>query len=210
MITTPIRLMIVDDHQLFTDGLISIFKEEESVEVVGTASNGKALLTWLQTHEADVVLLDISMPELDGVATSEQLLKLYPDLKILIVSMHNSPNYLEKLNTLGVHGYTLKEAGKQEMLKAIHKVVANEIYYHPQVMQNLLKSKRRGNELVRFTDREIEVIRLVAQFKNNREISDQLCISYHTVLTHRRNIRTKTKTSGNAELIEYARTHKLI
>ncbi len=202
-----IRIIIVDDHQLIVDGMKALLAGEDDLQVVGEASNGKEALKLLELVETDLVLLDIDMPVMNGIDTAKQLRKLYPDLSIIILSMHAEQGLVKNLVEIGADGYLLKNSSRDEVMEAISKVTKGEKYFSTEVTMSLLNNSagsRNQTESIRLTERESEILTLIAEGFTNKEIGDQLFISHRTVDTHRTNLMKKLEVNNLAGLISYA------
>ena len=214
-----IRILLADDHQLFIDGLKAVLKTEPSLEVVAQALNGEQVLKELEAQHVDIVLLDINMPNTKVLELTQEIQKKYSAVKIIILTMHHGTRYYVKLLQLGIKGYLNKSAEKQEVIEAIHKVVAGEIYISGEITDHMKFSKKEtyssfDNSLSHpsdlLTKREIEVLRLVVQEYTNNEIAEKLFISTGTVDTHRKNIILKLGVKNTVGLIKYAFKNGLI
>ena len=196
---------IADDHKIFAEGLESILSEQNDITVINIARNGKQLLGMLQDEPADVVLLDISMPELNGEETAKEIILLYPNTKILMLTMHNTIDYIAPLIKIGVQGYILKNAGKKELLIAIEALVDGKSYYSSEIANTLAKELRQyDDEKVKLSRREIEVLQLVFEGLSTPEIGERIFLSPRTIETHRSNLLTKTNSKNTAQLINFA------
>lgn len=196
---------IADDHKIFAEGLESILNEQDDITVINIARNGKQLLGMLQDEAADVVLLDISMPELNGEETAKEIILLYPNTKILMLTMHNTIDYIAPLIKIGVQAYILKNAGKKELLMAIEALVEGKSYYSSEIANTLAKELRQyDDEKVKLSRREIEVLQLVFEGLSTPEIGERIFLSPRTVETHRSNLLTKTNSKNTAQLINFA------
>lgn len=207
-----IRVFITDDHQLVLDGISSILLNHEEIEVIGTALSGVATLEKLKTLEADVLLLDINMPEMDGIAVARALKEAANPVKLLILTMHNNPQFTKQLIELGVLGCLMKNSGKSEVIQAIKTVHSGGRYYGAEVTNTLFDSidkSKKAVEQAELTKRELEVLRLIAQEYNTKEIADKLFISTHTVETHRKNLLSKLGMKNSAGLARYAAKNHL-
>ena len=207
-----IKVFIVDDHQIVIDGISSIFEFNEQVEVVGHALSGQEALDQLSNLEIDVLLLDINMPEMDGIEVAGQLKEQGFEGQILVLTMHNEPHFTKQLIELGVRGCLMKNAGKKEMLHAIQTVYQGKRYYSSEVTNTLFDSidkSQKAVEQAELTKREVEVLKLIAQEYNTKEIADKLFISTHTVETHRKNLLSKLAVKNSAGLARYAAKNHL-
>ena len=208
-----IKVLIADDHQVFRDGIESILEDVEGMEVVAQAEDGKIVLEKLKTITPDVILMDISMGDANGIETTQIVKKDYPQIKVLVLSMHEETDYIVKMLEAGASGYLLKDAGSNEMIKAIQEVYSGGTYYSQQVSaaivsrltnRNKKKEKQRGITLTR---RETEILELITNEYTNPEIAEKLFISIRTVDTHRRNLLEKLNVKNTAGLVKYALRH---
>jgi DNA-binding NarL/FixJ family response regulator len=213
------RLFIVDDHAVLRHGLQLLLEQEPDLLVVGEAANGQQLLDQLPTTPADLVLLDLHMPVLDGLATARRLRTDYPDLRILMLSMVEEPLSIQQALTAGAHGYLLKNATKEEVVAAARLVVAGQLFLSTEIGLNLLHQAVNSPTIATapasrvpsaLSRREREILQLVADGLTTLQIADQLFTSKRTVETHRQNILEKTGCKNTATLMGYAITHNLI
>lgn len=198
-----INVYIADDHKIFAQGIESILTAEPNINVIDIAKNGKQLLAMLQNQAADVVLLDISMPELDGEETAKEILSKHTKTKILMLTMHNTIEYIAPLIQLGIHGYILKNAGKKELLTAIETLIENNTYYSAEIAAVLATQLKKFNDELKLTQREIEVLQLVFEGLSTTEIGEKIFLSPRTVETHRSNLLAKTNSKNTAQLIQF-------
>lgn len=205
-----IHIMIADDHQMFIDGLKSILKNEKEIKIIGEALNGFDLLKQFELKVPDLVLLDINMPVMDGIETTKMIVSKYPAVKVIILTMHSSREFVAGLIEAGASGYILKNTGKKELLEAIQTVWNGKSYYSSKVTEVIMDSFRNplrsieNAELPSLTDREKEVLRLIGEEYSTRQIANKLFISINTVETHRKNIMGKLNTKNMAGLVKYA------
>ncbi|MGI4874557.1 MAG: response regulator [Janthinobacterium lividum] len=208
-----IRVFIVDDHPLIRDGLRTLLAADPLFAVVGEASNGQELLDQLPTAAADVVLLDLNMPVLDGLATTHRLRADYPHLRILLLSMMTHEHTIGEALAAGAHGYVLKNAGKYEVIAALQGVAAGKRFLCSEIGLSvlekllLLESGWPRPEAVpglALTHREREILQLVASGLTNQQIADQLFTSRRTVESHRQHLLEKTGTNNTPSLVKYA------
>lgn len=206
MTNAKIRLLIADDHVILRDGIISLLRPEELFAVTGTAGNGYEVLELIAENEYDVCLLDINMPGLDGIETAKLIKERKPEIKIIMLTTYNDREIISELVQIGVAGYLLKNSDKQELVEAIQKVMKGRYYFSGEVEKIILAglTEKRTAEPVVLTERELQVIKLLASEYTNEKIAAELNISFRTVETHRKNIMQKTKASNLAGLIKYA------
>lgn len=212
------RILLVDDHQLIIDGLKGFFVEHEKYKVVGEANNGAEAIKLSDVLSPDVILMDIEMPEITGIQACEEIKRTKPEIKVIIVSMHQEKELIKKLVERGADGYLLKNSSKEEVLKAIDSVVEGQPYFSQDVTLSLL-NKPNGHspsvlsdssEIEALTEREIEILKLVAEGMTNKEIGDELFISHRTVDTHRTNLMKKLEVNNVAGLIRFAMKNGLV
>jgi DNA-binding NarL/FixJ family response regulator len=213
-----IRVFLVDDHAIMRDGLRSVLTAEPRLQVVGEAANGQELLAQLPAVPTDVVLMDLNMPVLDGLATTQELQKHYPRLRILILSMMTHEHTIGELLAAGAHGYVLKNADKNEIIMAIISVAAGKRFLCSDmgltVLEKLLAIEGKApvtssQDAIRLTHREREILQLVSTGLTNQEIADKLFTSKRTVETHRQSLLEKTGVKNTPALIKYAMEHGL-
>lgn len=203
-----IRVILADDHQIVLDGLSFVLRDVPDIEVVGMVNDGEKVLEILRLNRdgVDVAVLDISMPVLNGIETTHKIHRMYPQVKVLILTMYGSEGFISQMAQLGVAGYMLKESGGEELQKAIRAVSRGEKYYDKAVVNTLLESisQNQGKAIPKLTKREIDVLRLIGQGLSTPEISGQLHIAPSTVDTHRRNLIDKLGVNNTKGLIKYA------
>lgn len=208
--TNKLRILIVDDHQIIRDGLKRLINAEADMEVVGEAGDGQ--MAWQQAKELqpDVVLMDVSMPKLNGAKATERLKKDCPETKVLALTAHEDKGYIGQMLQAGASGYVLKIAAAEELIKAIRVVVAGGAYLDPAVADKVVsnyirqKSTKQSARSGALTGREEEVLRLVAQGYINKEIAASLDISVKTVESHKTNFMEKLGLHSRAEIVRYA------
>lgn len=201
------RLVLADDHALFRKGLRKILEGAPDLEVIGEADDGLALLHLLKKMAPDVIILDISMPNLGGIEAIHEIKRMQPEAKILIVTMHKDKEYLYRTISAGADGYFLKKDADAELFSAITKVRKGGMYVSPALSEEPPGDWEQIRERFRkpiLTPREREVLILVAAGKSNKEIGELLFISAHTVERHRANIMEKLSLRNTAELVKYA------
>ena len=210
-IITEKKVIIIDDHKLFTDGLSSIL-ESIGLRVMSTFQNGKEAVLYLQNNEIDIVFSDINMPEMDGLQLCKRLKRDKVKAKIIILSMYEDPNIIKEAFDCGASAYLSKNTEKEEIIKAIEKSLNNKQY----VNKHLLKKKAREEEeedtftlKYKLTLREREVLQLLLDEENNRQIGKSLDISTRTVETHRKNIMLKLDVKNNIGLIKKVLSYQL-
>ena len=206
-----IKLLLADDHQIILDGFSSIFKEDRAIHVVGTAQNGKEVLDLLDRIAVDVVILDINMPEKNGVETCKLIAQKYPGIAVIALSMYKRVSYIQRMIQYGARGYLLKDDHTEEIRKAVQTVYSGGTYFSSQIEPSLLSFGRiKISEEKEITERELEVLKLISQGHTNHEIADELFISFHTVESHRKNILARLDAKNTADMVRIALEKGLI
>ncbi|MBE1292596.1 MAG: response regulator [Rhodobacteraceae bacterium] len=205
---TNIKVMIVDDHPMVAEGIESILESYDDIKVVGTLTNGREAVDQLPALHPDVVLMDLNMPEIGGLTATEMLLEMDPDLRVLILSMHDSPEYISTALSHGAMGYVLKDVPTEEIKTAIDAVMSGKKYLCTGAKGSLEPSQDGAREPL--TSREQTVLLQLAQGKSNKEVANELSISVRTVETHRKNIKRKLGISSTAGLTRYAMEHGVL
>ncbi len=208
----PCRIIIADDHVLFRQGMKSVLGGRSDIQVIGEAADGLQLLDLLSQSLPDIILLDISMPNLRGIEAIHEIKKAFPHVRILILTMHKDKQYLEQTISAGARGYLLKEDADTELFSAIEKIKRGRIYVSPNLLEELTDDwvlTLRGEpnvslEAERLTVREKEVLKLIAEGKGSKEIAALLFISTRTVERHRANIMQKLGAKKTADLVKHA------
>jgi DNA-binding NarL/FixJ family response regulator len=196
------QLFIVDDHYLVIEGIRSLLQQEDDIEWMGHATNGESCLAFLQNHEPDVILMDISMPGMSGIELCKEVKSKYPGIRILGLSTFNQRSFVEKMIESGASGYVLKNASTEELLKAIQAAKAFKSYLSFEASQALRSNSEK--EIPVLTRREKEILELIADGMTNLEIAEKLFISATTVDTHRKNLMLKFEAKNVAALINLA------
>ncbi|AIU67109.1 MULTISPECIES: response regulator [Vibrio] len=202
----PIKVVIVDDHQVVLDGFIARLQLEPEIEVIGSASNGLEAIEKVKELTPDVVLMDVSMPLMNGIDATRLIKEELPEIKVLMLTMHDNREYIMKVMQAGAVGYMLKEICARRMVQAIKTVYQGSTYFCESVTQTLFSQEvipaaQKPNPLSR---REEAVLKLVAEGNSSKKIAALLSISYRTVETHRQNIKQKLDLHSTAELAKYA------
>ena len=206
----PLRVVVADDHVLFRQGMKKLLEEMPGVEVIGEAGDGLELLNLLKGLAPDIVLVDISMPNIRGIEATHEIRSLYPQMKVLILTMHRSKEYLYHAISAGAHGYLIKEDSDIELFSAIETIRDGGIYVSQSLagemagdLSRLIQGKAKDiGECL--SNREIEVLKMISEGKTNIEIGELLSISPRTVETHRAHILEKLKLKGTADIVRYA------
>ena len=205
----PVRVLIVDDHPMVAEGIEALLETFDDLDVVGTLSNGRDAVDQVSELAPDVILLDLNMPGVTGLSATEMILEKRPETRILILSMHDSPEYISTALSHGANGYILKDVPTDEIKTAIDEVMAGKQYLCTGAHASLAPRKiADGREPL--TSREQTILLELAQGKSNRQVADALDISIHTVETHRKNIKRKLDISSTAGLTRYALEHGVL
>jgi|SRR6478735_8545726 len=209
---TKIRLLLADDHPLIREGFKSLLDKNSRFEIVGEAENGKELIDLAMTLVPDVILADINMPVMNGLKALEHLAQHLPQVKFIILSMHEEREYILDALKIGAQGYLMKNIERSELEKAIVTVFEGGKYFSPKVANILAESISRPEQIeqIEITPREKEVLELVSKGNSTKQIADQLGISIRTVESHRINMLKKMKVSNSAELVKRASEMKIL
>ena len=212
-----IKLMIVDDHKIFRDGLKLLLGQFPFIGEIEEASNGKEFLDSLETGFPDIVLMDINMPVVGGIEATKEALRRYPELKIIVLTTFHDEDYVEQMMMAGVEGYMLKRSTPEEFEEALLKVNGGGNYFSDEIirtvsrnLQRLRNEAGRMSSLPEFTQREREVLELICQGYNNDQIADRIHISSKTVEKHKSNLFQKTHSGNTVNLIIYAFKNELV
>lgn len=208
---TPIKLAIADDHKIFRNGLKATLEDCPEFNLLIEASNGKELIGQLATHTPDVILMDIKMPEMDGMQTTTHISQQFKGIKILALSMHNEDKYIVDMMKAGASGYLLKNAEPEEIIEAILTVHNKGFYFNERLSVTLIKqlvgpnySENAAQQQVDLNEREIEVLKLVCQEYSNQEIADKIFLSVRTVEGYRARLFEKTCSKNLVGLVIFA------
>jgi DNA-binding NarL/FixJ family response regulator len=210
-----IKILLVDDHRLMRYGLRSLISHTPDMEIVAEAENGRVAVELARELSPDVIIMDIEMPDLNGIEATRHIVTESPEIKVIVLSMHSDRQVIAEMLKAGAKAYLLKDSEPDELVKAIQTVVANKTYLCPEIadvvaksyVEYLLTSECSVSSIL--TPRECEVLQLLAEGKTTKEIADHLCISANTVETHRRHIMDKLDIHTISGLTKYAIRHKL-
>lgn len=213
-----IRVFLADDHKLFRDGIRSLLSASNEFEIVGEASDGLQLVNNISKVDPDIIITDISMPGLNGIEAIKQILAEKKDLKVLILSMYDNEDYVLDSIRAGAKGYLPKDVPAEELCLALKTIAGGKEYFNSSISDIVVKSivqqarvqSGRSVKLQSLTDREMEIVKLIAEGLLSKEIADKLSISIHTVDTHKTNIMQKLKLKSSVDIVKYAIRHDLI
>lgn len=205
------RILIAEDNRLLREGLCLMVNSDESLEVVAEAENGLEASKLVLKHKPELVMIDLSMPKMDGLSAIKEIKRQMPEVKILALTIHDSDRYVLECFEAGVQGYCLKDASQEELLNAIHVVISGKTYISPGIADKVLEGYIEGRKTIKqttawdtVTQREREILKLVGEGYSSKEISDFLCISPKTVERHRANLMNKLELHNVSELTAYA------
>ena len=208
------KILLVDDHQMFIDGLKALLEGQDKFQVFAEATNGGDALKILDDVQVDFMITDLSMPQMSGIDLVRTVKELYPHLKVLVLSMHNNRETVTEVLMSEAEGYILKNTGKPELLSALERIDGGSTYYSHEVMsimfERVRQDKRREEATKGLTERELEVLQLITEEYSSEEIAQKLFISRRTVETHRKHISEKTGVKTIVGLIKFAFQHGLI
>jgi DNA-binding NarL/FixJ family response regulator len=218
MASDKIRVLIVDDHQLMIEGLKSLLEDEESISFVAGATSIKETLDFLTDNQIDVILMDIHMPDSSGIEITKKVRELFPNIKVIALTMHEDISIISRMIKAGASGYVLKRTNMHEVIDALKIVHQNGKYLSSSVQNVIMDNLMNPDELMDSKEenkpilsaRELEVLKLIAREFNNEQIGEKLFISERTVEAHRRNIFIKTKTKSIVGLMKYAIAEGLV
>lgn len=211
-----INIAITEDHDLMRQGMIALLKEEEGINILFDVGNGRLLLDKLKITQPDIILLDIAMPEMDGKEAIEIICKLYPKIKVIIISTHYNDTHIAEMIMKGARGFLPKACDIEKVVDAIYSVYDTGFYFDNKVSKSLvhkLQSTHNINSIISdnsLSEREVAILKLICQEKSNQEISDLVFLSKRTVEWHKNNILAKTKSKNIVGLVKYAIRHKII
>ena len=211
------RILIADDHPLLREALCKVFSNQKDMEIVGQASNGEEAIDLASQLKPDILVMDIMMPKLDGLEASRQIKKIAPNTAILILTAYDDDNYVLGLLEAGATGYLMKSAKGQDLVEAVRAIRAGESVLHPKIIEKLLKqamAKPAGTaeHKIKYllSDREMEMLKLLATGMSNKEIAEKLCLSLRTVKAHMSNIFTKMNVASRSEALVEALRKELL
>lgn len=204
-----VKIILADDHTLFREGLLSILNAELEFNVIAQADNGREVIKLVRKNQVDVIIMDIAMPDLNGIEATRQLMHDFPELKVVALSMHSDSHFVTGMLKAGAKGYLLKDCAGSELIKAVREVLLDRYYISEEISTNVLndyvgKLVGENETAPELSGREIEVLQLIAEGKPTQEIAETLFISVKTVEAHRAKIKSKLKLNSIPELTKYA------
>lgn len=213
-----IKILIADDHAMFADGIASILKNENGLQVVGRCLDGPSTLEFLKDNTVDILLLDVNLPGMSGIDVCKEVTANFKDTRVLAISMFNEESFVTEILNNGAMGYILKNTGREELMKAIETVLSGKSYFSDDVTQTIMKglmkqrtaSKKTEPELPKISRREKEVLQLIIKEHTTQEIADELFISLKTVESHRSNLLAKLNARNTAGLVRIAMEKNLL
>lgn len=208
-----LKIIVADDHLLFMEGLCSLLATQANFEVIAKATNGKAVLHLINTHQPDLLILDLNMPILDGETVAKKILERHQPIRILVLSMYHTPEVHKKLKDIGVHGCLPKDTNTDLLFKVINDIANGKTYFsilpHQKESSNNFTATDIFLKTHKLTYRELEILKLIAQNYTSQEIAQKLFISMFTVDTHRKNMILKLKVNKKGGLLKFAIENKL-
>lgn len=211
-----IKVLLADDHKIVRDGIKLMLEPQAGIDVVDEAENGAEVLKKVEEKVVDIVIMDINMPEMDGIQATRLLKEKYPELKVLALTMSNDDLHIRQMIQAGASGYVMKSAGRNELKEAILTIMDGKHYFSDEATQSIMldlvkgKGKSSTPDPIHITERELEILELIVKEFTNQEIAEKLYISSRTVDAHRRNLLQKTGARNTAGLVKYAFQHNLI
>lgn len=211
-----INILLVDDHDIVRDGIHMLLEDEVGFNIAAEAENGNEAIEACKEHDIDLIIMDINMPEMNGIEATERIKESFPEIKVLALTMMDEDQHIRKMIEAGASGYILKSSDKLELVDAITTILDGQHYFSDDatqsVMMDLVKgtTQKKQSDPENLTDREKEVLELIVEQYTNQEIADELYISPRTVDAHRRNLLQKTGAKNTAGLVTYAIKHDLV
>lgn len=204
------KIFLTDDHAVLIGGLAKIIETEHDLEVVGTAMDAQATMDALTNTKVDLLITDYNLPDEDGLSLVRKVRRKYPDIKILVLSMHDEAHLVKEILKEGINGYVMKKDSHKDLIDAIYAVKSGKTYLSSEVNAMLIRGLNGEEEQKLLTDREREILKLISKEFTNKQIAEELFISERTVETHRKNIFRKTGTNNLVGLIKFAYANNLI
>jgi len=206
-----LKIILADDHKIFRESLKKLLAAERIADVIAEAGDGKQLLELLKIHDPDLVIMDISMPNMDGIETTKKALESKPDLKVLTLSSFGDEKYYYKMVEAGVKGFVIKSSGIAELEQAINEVSSGGSWFSNELLQKVIINISKSNiKEAEISDREIEILKYICDGLTNDQIAEKIHLSPDTVKWHRTNLLAKTGSNNTAAMVLYAIKNKLI
>jgi len=211
-----LKVLLVDDHELIRQGIKNYLLDHEPIQVIGEAEDGEEALSFLSENCVDVVLMDISMPIMGGISTTQEISVRYPNVNVIILTMHNEVSIIQEALKAGALGYLLKNTNMEELKDAINQVGNGGTYFSSEISEKIMhqlikgKAERESDYSIKLTNRETEILKLISEEFSNHEIAEKLFISHRTVDTHRRNLVQKLNAKNTAGLVKFALKNNII
>jgi len=206
-----IRVLLVDDHSIILDGLESILSSSLEYNVIGRASNGIEAVNFVKKIQTDIVLMDIEMPEKNGIEATREIKRKFPQIKVLAITMYNDSAFIKEMLDAGAEGYILKNSGRDELLKAMERILKGEKYVSQPILETIFKRSQSEStffsadkQQINLTQRELQLIKMICNGFTNKEIGDKLSISSRTVETHRSNLMRKINVTNVSGIIQFS------
>jgi DNA-binding NarL/FixJ family response regulator len=204
-LTTKTKILLVDDHQLFNDGVKSLWSSEPNIEIVGQVFEAKSVLYEIQKLSPQLLFLDINLPDGNGIEFAKIIVKDLPQIKIILLTMYDDFTLLKEAKKIGVHVYILKNTSQKQLLQAVQEVMEGNTFFDESISKVLEPTNREEiSKKYSLTEREIEIVGFVRDGLDSYQIADNMNLSYHTIKTHRRNIHFKIGTNTTPEMIRFA------
>ncbi|UZD21417.1 response regulator transcription factor [Algoriphagus halophytocola] len=209
-----VKTILVDDHPIVMEGIEMLLHEISEIQLIGKFTNGKSAQEFLSATAVDLIITDISMPELDGLQLTKWVKENHPETKVIILSMHDNDHYVQEIILADAEGYLLKENTSEELVNAVNRVLDDGIYYSDQIVGKLRSNFQLQNKkheiLQSLSERELDVLQLIIQELTTQEIADKLFISRHTVESHKKNLFKKTHQNSLVGLVKFSISNQLI
>lgn len=209
-----IKLIIVDDHKVVRAGIRLLFQTDKEVNIVGETENGEKAIELVKKLHPDVVITDVSMPNMSGIQLTKKLKEEHPNVKVLIISMHNDDDYIIDALEAGAMGYVTKDSNDDEIINAVHSISNDKMYYGSSISdvfaKKILNQNKSASEIEKLTERELEVLELIVLGMSNKEIANKLFVSKRTVDNHRTNCMRKISANNTADIVRIAYQNNLV
>lgn len=205
-----LQILLVEDHEIVRQGVKLLVDSQDDMKVIGEAANGEIAIKKAAELKPDIILMDVSMPELNGLKATKRIKKLFPDIKILTLTRHTDDGYIQQLIQAGANGYVLKQSAPNELINAIRVIAEGKAYLDPTLTEKVMggylsqSTARKNAAKVQMTDRETEVVRMIAWGYSNKEIAEQIQLSVKTVEAHKANAMRKLGMSSRIDIVRYA------